>query len=216
VLSTTDKMLARWEQLPETGAGDPGREVEMHSQLTAITLDIIGQVGFGQDFNCLENPDCYFAKAGNVLSLEAVTRFYQPRWMWGLDRKRAREFTEAMAYYTDLVRDVIKQQGGSGAGGAGEAGGGGGDALPNMMAVMAGAADAETGKRLSEKELLDQVYRVPQPLTFSAHRAQAAACVPEGKFPLVGTPSVLALPLPPAAPPADREPGAGWLDCLCT
>jgi cytochrome P450 len=99
----TGSMLKMWDKALREDNG----EVEAHGAFTALTLDVIGLAGFGQDFNCIENPDSYFVHAGNFLSHEAVTRFYQPRWMWWMDFKRMASFNKAMAYYTGKVYYAI-------------------------------------------------------------------------------------------------------------
>ena len=98
-------MVESWRERVDQG-GVGSLTLDAHEQLTALTLDVIGKCGFGQDFNVRANPSCYFAQAGKILSLEAVKRAYQPRWMWYLDTKRAAGFKRALQYYHQMVADI--------------------------------------------------------------------------------------------------------------
>ena len=45
-----------------------------------------------------------------LLRRQAVKRVYQPKWMWGLDRKRATDFQAALDYYHNMVSTIRKQR----------------------------------------------------------------------------------------------------------
>lgn len=102
----SQKMMRAWR----TTANSSNITLDAHNQLIALTLDVIGKCAFGQEFNTRDDPDCEFAQAGKILSMEAVKRTYEPKWMRNLDRKRNKAFKNALSYYHKMVGRIRSQR----------------------------------------------------------------------------------------------------------
>jgi cytochrome P450 len=162
ILAKENILIKKWKKQVQNGKPI----VEVNSGLLQLTLDVIGKIGFGRDFGCQEEKDCYFIKAGEILGQEAAARSFLPRFLWHANFKRSQRFKEALGWFHEHVGKIIDEQQGPKVDIESEDG----DAMVrDMLSVMVNAEDRQTGKRLSRQELVDQIVT----FLFAGHETTA-------------------------------------------
>ena len=139
------KMLSRWEEIyASEGVFD------VHEEMMRVTLDVINRTMFGADVTreagrvgtAMTVLTRYaFAQAGNPFSV--------PPWV---PTRRNQEFHRALETIDSVVLDLIRAR---------QAARGSGEQLRgDLLDMLLDAEDAETGERMTDQEVLDEVKTV--------------------------------------------------------
>ena len=139
------KMLSRWEELYA-----PDDVFDVHEEMMRVTLDVINRTMFGADVTeeagrvgtAMTVLTRYaFAQAGNPFSV--------PPWV---PTRRNREFHRALETIDSVVLDLIRARQAARDSGAQPRG--------DLLDMLLDAEDAETGERMADQEVLDEVKTV--------------------------------------------------------
>ncbi|TMR94551.1 bifunctional cytochrome P450/NADPH--P450 reductase [Nonomuraea basaltis] len=135
------------EQLVESWAGRQGEDLPVADDMTRLTLDTISLTGFGYRFNSFDSPELHpFLQAMGGALTEAMLRNQQLPFVTKLKRGREETYRRDIATMQSLVDDVIMQRRADGGGGA-----------KDLLGLMLEAADPQTGGRLSDENIRNQV-----------------------------------------------------------
>jgi cytochrome P450 len=135
-------MLADWDA--RTPAGDGGAtRFDLHHDMTRITLRIVGESLFGQDLRGdMDQSAPAFAVALNAVLDRGQAGWALPMWLPTPGNVRLRR---ALATLDDLVYRIIEtQRRQEGAGG-------------HLLAMLMNAVDEETGERMDDRQLRDEL-----------------------------------------------------------
>ena len=145
MVAAGQKMLSRWEELYA-----PEDVFDLHEEMMRITLDVINRTMFGADVTreagrvgtAMTVLTRYaFAQAGNPFSV--------PLWV---PTRRNREFNQALETINSVVLGLIQAR--QAARDSGE------QPRGDLLDMLLDAEDAETGKRMTDQEILDEVKTV--------------------------------------------------------
>src|ERR687883_1525557 len=145
MVAAGQKMLSRWEELYA-----PKDVINIHEEMMRVTLDIINRTMFGGDVTreagrvgtAMTVLTRYaFAQAGNPFSV--------PPW---LPTRRNKEFHRALETIDSVVLGLIRAR--QAARGSGE------QPRGDLLDMLLDAEDAETGERMANQEVLDEVKTV--------------------------------------------------------
>ncbi len=145
MVAAGSKMLSRWEELYA-----PEDVFDVHEEMMRVTLDVINRTMFGADVTreagrvgtAMTVLTRYaFAQAGNPFSV--------PPWV---PTRRNREFHEALDTIDSVVLGLIRAR--LAARDSGERPRG------DLLDMLLDAEDAETGERMTDQEVLDEVKTV--------------------------------------------------------
>jgi cytochrome P450 len=145
MVAAGQKMLSRWEELYA-----PEDVLDIHEEMMRVTLDVITRTMFGADVSqeasrvgtAMTVLTRYaFAQAGNPFSV--------PPWV---PTRRNREFQGALETIDSVVSSLIRAR--QAARDSGEPPRG------DLLDMLLDAEDAETGERMAEQEVLDEVKTV--------------------------------------------------------
>src|SRR5215210_7341317 len=145
MVAAGQKMLSRWEDLYA-----PEDVLDLHEEMMRVTLDVINRTMFGADVTqeasrvgmAMTILTRYaFAQAGNPFSV--------PPWV---PTRRNREFQRALETIDSVVLGLIRAR--QAARDSGEPPRG------DLLDMLLDAEDAETGGRMSDQEVLDEVKTV--------------------------------------------------------
>lgn len=141
------QMLEVAEQLVESWAARQGQDLPVADDMTRLTLDTISLTGFGFRFNSFDSPELHpFLKAMGGALTEAMLRNQQLPFVTRLKRGHEDAYRRDIATMRALVDDVIRQRRADGGGGSGD-----------LLGLMLEAADPQTGGRLSDENIRNQV-----------------------------------------------------------
>ncbi len=139
------KMLSRWEELYA-----PGDILDVHEEMMRVTLDVINRTMFGAD---VTQEASRVGTAMTVLTRYAFAQagnpFAVPPWV---PTRRNREFHRALETIDSVVLGLIRAR--QAARDSGEPPRG------DLLDMLLDAEDAETGGRMSDQEVLDEVKTV--------------------------------------------------------
>ena len=145
MVAAGQKLLARWEELYA-----PGDVFDVHEEMMRVTLDVINRTMFGADVTgeagrvgaAMTVLTRYtFAQAGNPFSM--------PPWV---PTHRNQEFHRALETIDSVVLGLIRAR--QAARDSGE------QPRGDLLDMLLDAEDAETGERMTEQEVLDEVKTV--------------------------------------------------------
>jgi cytochrome P450 len=145
MVAVGQKMLSRWEELYE-----PEDVINIHEEMMRVTLDVINRTMFGADVTreagrvgvAMTVLTRYaFAQAGNPFSV--------PPW---LPTRRNKEFHRALETIDSVVFGLIRAR--QAERDSGE------QPRDDLLDMLLDAEDAETGERMSDQEVLDEVKTV--------------------------------------------------------
>ena len=145
MVAAGQKMLSRWEELYA-----PKDVINIHEEMMRVTLDIINRTMFGGDVTreagrvgtAMTVLTRYaFAQAGNPFSV--------PPW---LPTRRNKEFHRALETIDSVVLGLIRAR--QAARDSGE------QPRGDLLDMLLDAEDAETGERMTDQEVLDEVKTV--------------------------------------------------------
>ncbi|NUS03068.1 MAG: cytochrome P450 [Nonomuraea sp.] len=141
------QMLEVAEQLVASWAGRQGQDLPVADDMTRLTLDTISLTGFGFRFNSFDSPELHpFLKAMGGALTEAMLRNQQLPFVTKLKRGHEEAYRRDIATMRTLVDDVIRRRRADGGGGTGD-----------LLGLMLEAADPQTGGRLSDENIRNQV-----------------------------------------------------------
>ena len=133
-----ERMLRRWEERYA-----PGTVIDVHAEMMRVTLDVINRTMFGADvMGDVDRVGAAVTVALRYASNRFQSPFDLPRW---LPTPANRRFREAVATLDGVVLGLIQARR--------EAGPGRGDLLDLLLT----AEDAETGERMTDEEVRDEV-----------------------------------------------------------
>ena len=145
MVAAGSKMLSRWEEFYA-----PEDVFDVHEEMMRVTLDVINRTMFGADVT---------GKAGKVgRAMTILTRyafaqagnpFSVPPWV---PTQRNREFHRALETIDSIVLGLIRARQAARDSGEGPRG--------DLLDMLLDAEDAETGERMTEQEVLDEVKTV--------------------------------------------------------
>ena len=145
MVAAGQKMLSRWEDLYA-----PEEVLDIHEEMMRVTLDVINRTMFGADVTqeasrvgtAMTILTRYaFAQAGNPFSV--------PPWV---PTRRNREFQRALETIDSVVLGLIRAR--QAARDSGE------HPRGDLLDMLLDAEDAETGERMTDQEVLDEVKTV--------------------------------------------------------
>lgn len=140
ITDDTEKMLDRWDERP---TGDP---LDLDAEMSRLTLGIVGRTLFGAEVG--EEAGGVGASLASVLNLgfQRTGRFIPvPP---GLPTPKNRRYRNAVRHLNRVVDTLISDRRRNG--------GGEGDLLDMLLQ----ARDADTGKRMNERQLRDEVMTI--------------------------------------------------------
>ncbi|MFI7112795.1 bifunctional cytochrome P450/NADPH--P450 reductase [Nonomuraea sp. NPDC050227] len=141
------QMLEVAEQLVASWAGRQGQDLPVADDMTRLTLDTISLTGFGFRFDSFASPELHpFLKAMGGALTEAMLRNQQLPFVTKLKRGHEDAYRRDIETMRALVDDVIKQRRAEGVGDA-----------KDLLGLMLAAADPQTGGRLSDENIRNQV-----------------------------------------------------------
>src|ERR687890_868477 len=145
MVAAGQKMLSRWEELYA-----PEDVLDIHEEMMRVTLDVINRTMFGADVTreagkvgqAMTVLTRYaFAQAGNPFSV--------PLWV---PTRRNKDFHRALETIDSVVLSLIRSR--QAARDSGE------QARGDLLDMLLDAEDAETGERMTDQEVLDEVKTV--------------------------------------------------------
>jgi cytochrome P450/NADPH-cytochrome P450 reductase len=135
------------EQLVASWAGRQGEDLPVADDMTRLTLDTISLTGFGYRFNSFDSPELHpFLQAMGGALTEAMLRNQQLPLVNRLRRRQEAAYRRDITTMQALVDDVIRQRRAEGGSGA-----------KDLLGLMLQAADPQTGARLSDENIRNQV-----------------------------------------------------------
>ncbi|MGW2157198.1 bifunctional cytochrome P450/NADPH--P450 reductase [Nonomuraea sp. NPDC001699] len=141
------QMLEVAEQLVASWAGRQGQDLPVADDMTRLTLDTISLTGFGFRFDSFASPELHpFLKAMGGALTEAMLRNQQLPFVTRLKRGHEETYRRDIETMRVLVDDVIRRRRTEGAGDT-----------KDLLGLMLEAADPQTGGRLSDENIRNQV-----------------------------------------------------------
>jgi cytochrome P450 len=145
MVAAGSKMLSRWEELYA-----PEDVFDVHEEMMRVTLDVINRTMFGAD---VTGDAGRVGKAMTILTRYAFAQagdpFSVPPWV---PTRRNREFRRALGTIDSVVLGLIRAR--QAARDSGEPPRG------DLLDMLLDAEDAETGERMTDQEVLDEVKTV--------------------------------------------------------
>ncbi|KAL6073850.1 Protein LUTEIN DEFICIENT 5, chloroplastic [Balamuthia mandrillaris] len=128
----------------------PSQPFNLHSDMTKVTLDIIGVAGFGYEFNSLTDSEGVIPKAVTTVLSETEYRIFQrrPSWWWKLPLPSNNKFSKAKAVLMREISDMIARRRASG------------EDLSkskDLLGRLLAAEDPDTGETISDTQLSDEL-----------------------------------------------------------
>jgi len=145
MVAAGSRMLSRWEALYE-----PEDAFDVHEEMMRVTLDVINRTMFGAD---VTEEAARVGRAMTILTRYAFAQagnpFSVPPWV---PTRRNREFHRALETIDSVVLGLIRARQATRASGERPPG--------DLLDMLLDAEDAETGERMTEQEILDEVKTV--------------------------------------------------------
>jgi cytochrome P450/NADPH-cytochrome P450 reductase len=141
------QMLDVAQELVTAWGRDPGRDIDVTDDMTRLTLDTIALSGFDHAFHSFERAELHpFLQAMGRALTEAMSRTRQLPFVTGLKRKADQAYRADIVEMQDLVDEVIRERRASGV-----------SHTRDLLGLMLDAADPQTGARLSDENIRNQV-----------------------------------------------------------
>jgi cytochrome P450 len=145
MVAAGQKMLSRWEELYA-----PEDVLDVHEEMMRVTLDVINRTMFGAD---VTQEASRVGTAMTILTRYAFAQagnpFAVPPW---IPTRRNREFHEALETIDSVVLGLIRARQGARESGEPPRG--------DLLDMLLDAEDAETGERMTDQEVLDEVKTI--------------------------------------------------------
>jgi cytochrome P450 len=132
----TARMLAAWQ--PAAAAGRP---LDVARAMMQLTQTIILKTMFSSDLDDLETLE----RIWPIVNEHIGDSFWSMGWTERLPTRRNREFRRALGQLDELVARIIEERRRAG-----------GDAA-DLLSMLLGVSDEETGERMDDRELRDEV-----------------------------------------------------------
>ncbi|MBC7270013.1 MAG: cytochrome P450 [Streptomyces sp.] len=140
MLEIAQNLAGKWE-------GREGQPVNITDDYTRLTLDTIALTGFGYRFDSFDEEELHpFLNALLGALVESLRRSQELPVMTRMRKADAKKYGENIQLMRDLVDSVIKER---------RQGKGSGE--EDLLGLMLEATDPETGKRLTDDNVRDQV-----------------------------------------------------------
>ncbi|KAK3290803.1 cytochrome P450 [Chaetomium fimeti] len=141
VIQCTDDLIAKWNGL---GADARTRPLE---DLNRLNLETTTLTLFGKKLNCLEGPEHPMIKAMEDATSEAIKRPNRPKLLnWLVHDGKFKKATKVMrGFAADLVKDRQDHP----------------SDRHDLLWTMLNAKDPETGKALTESQVIDEIVTMP-------------------------------------------------------
>ncbi|MEH0841192.1 cytochrome P450 [Micromonospora sp. CPCC 205711] len=140
MLEVADALVGKWRR-------DEGKDLDVVADMTRLTLDTIGITGFDYRFDSFRSEEVHpFLQALADSLHEAMGRLKQPPFVTAMRRRQNRTFEENVRVMHSLVEEVIRERRA-----------GGGDDRRDLLSLMLGAVDPETGEPLSDENIRNNV-----------------------------------------------------------
>ncbi|MER7815139.1 cytochrome P450 [Streptomyces sp. NPDC096153] len=140
MLEIAQNLVGKWEHRE-------GQPVNITDDYTRLTLDTIALTGFGYRFDSFADEELHpFLNALLEALIESLRRSQELPMMTKLRKADAKRYGENIRLMQDLVGSVIKERHE-----------GGGSAEEDLLGLMLEATDPETGERLYDDNVRDQV-----------------------------------------------------------
>lgn len=134
----SEETLAHWEE-----AADQGRAVDVGDEMMRLALRIVGDALFGAS---VDEQAAVISESFNLLSDQVVTRFRSFNIVPPiLPRRRDREWRQAMAALDAVVYGMIAERRRAG------------EDRGDLFSMLMLAQDQETGERMNDRQLRDEV-----------------------------------------------------------
>src|ERR687894_2391381 len=145
MVAAGQKMLSRWEELYA-----PEDVLDIHEEMMRVTLDVINRTMFGAD---VTREAGKVGQAMTILTRHAFAQagnpFSVPLWV---PTRRNKEFHRALETIDSVVLSLIRAR---------QAARDSGEQLRgDLLDMLLDAEDAETGERMTDQEVLDEVKTV--------------------------------------------------------
>ena len=145
MVAAGQKMLSRWEEIYA-----PEDVLDVHEEMMRVTLDVINQTMFGAD---VSQEASRVGTAMTILTRYAFAQagnpFAAPPW---IPTRRNRKFHEALETIDSVVLSLIRARQGARESGEPPRG--------DLLDMLLDAEDAETGERMTDQEVLDEVKTI--------------------------------------------------------
>jgi len=140
-LQCTDELLAKWQ-----GLGS-GAQIRPLNELNRLNLEATTLTLFGKKLNCLEGPEHPMLQAMEDSTSEAMKRPNRPKLLnWLVHGSKFKKATRTMrSFAAELVKERQEQP----------------SDRRDLLWAMLNAKDPETGKPLSESEVIDEIVSMP-------------------------------------------------------
>lgn len=111
-------MKTQLEEATKTSSDQPLGVIDMDDWTGRVSLDIIGQAGFGSEFNALRNPhsalnNSYrkaFSPDGGNRTIFVLSVLTHPRLVEWLPLKKNRDIRHGVRAITNFIRDLIEER----------------------------------------------------------------------------------------------------------
>jgi cytochrome P450/NADPH-cytochrome P450 reductase len=141
------QMLDVANELVDAWHDRPGRDLNVSDDMTRLALDTIALSGFDHAFHSFDHAELHpFLQAMGRALTEAMTRTRQLPFITGLKRRQDEAYRADITAMQDLVDEVIRERRRSGD-----------THTRDLLGLMLDAADPQTGERLSDENIRNQV-----------------------------------------------------------
>lgn len=141
VLQCTDELIAKWRGLA------PGTKFKPLDDLNRLTLETLTLSLFGRKLNCLEGPEHPMIQAMEDSTSEAIKRPTRPKFLnWLVYGGKLKKATKTMrTFAAELVKHRQEHP----------------SDHRDLLWTLMNAKDPETGKALTESQVIDEIVSMP-------------------------------------------------------
>ncbi|KAK3302850.1 cytochrome P450 [Chaetomium strumarium] len=144
-LLCVDELVAKWR-----GLGASSNRIRPLDDLNRLNLEATTLTLFGKKLNCLEGPEHPMIRAMEDSTSEAIKRPTRPKLLnWLVYGGKLKKATNTMrAFAAELVKDRRENHASD-------------DGRRDLLWTLLNAQDPETGKTLSESQVIDEIVTMP-------------------------------------------------------
>ncbi|KAK4038642.1 cytochrome P450 [Parachaetomium inaequale] len=141
VVQCTDDLIAKWQGL------DPANRIHPLDDLTRLNLEANVLTLFGKKLNCVDGPEHPMIRAMEESTSEAIKRPTRPKLLnWLVYGGKLKKATKTMrSFAADLVKDRQEHP----------------SDRRDLLWTLMNAKDPETGKALTESQVIDEIVTMP-------------------------------------------------------
>ncbi len=142
-VEATSVLVNKWNNVVKSGDA-----VNVHTAITMLTLDVIGLVGFGYNFNAQTDPEARLPKAVATLLGETESRIFQSIPYWKLPFFPGTiQFQRSKKILLQEVAQMIKQRRAQGVS----------PDANDLLGRLLAAEDEETKETITDEQLRDEL-----------------------------------------------------------